>query len=151
MKRNNNGKISVLVYGKPAHTDQYLHHSSHHQTSCKESVVSFLFNRTSYIITNKDDLTNENPSIKQVLKENGYQQSVMCKIFNRIANSHSPSQSEQLMQATDIKEVEIRISIKLPYVEVTSEKLLHILRSHKIRSTFYTKCTLCKLPCKPKD
>ena len=110
-----------------------------------------MFNRTSYIITNKDDLTNENPSIKQVLKENGYQQSVMCKIFNRIANSHSPSQSEQLMQATDIKEVEIRISIKLPYVEVTSEKLLHILRSHKIRSTFYTKCTLCKLPCKPKD
>ena len=96
-------------------------------------------------------ITKEIAKIKQVLKENGYQQSIICKIFNRIANSHSPFQSQQLMQATDIKEVEIRISIKLPYVEVTSEKLLHILRSHKIRSTFYTKCTLCKLPCKPKD
>ena len=41
----NNGEISVLVYRKPTHTDQYLHYSSHHQTSCKESVVSSLFNR----------------------------------------------------------------------------------------------------------
>ena len=40
----NNEKISALVYRKPTHTDQYLHYSSYHQTSCKESVVSYLFN-----------------------------------------------------------------------------------------------------------
>ena len=34
LKRNNR-KISVLVHRKPTHTDQYLHYSSHHQTSCK--------------------------------------------------------------------------------------------------------------------
>ena len=39
----NNGEISVLVYKKPTDTDQYLHYSSHHRTSCKESVVSSLF------------------------------------------------------------------------------------------------------------
>ena len=33
--KRNNGEISVLVYRKPTHTDQYLHYSSHHQTSCK--------------------------------------------------------------------------------------------------------------------
>ena len=33
--KQNNGEISVLVYRKPTHTDQYLHYSSHHQTSCK--------------------------------------------------------------------------------------------------------------------
>ena len=43
------------------------------------------------------------------------------------------------------------MSINLPYVEGTSEKLGHILRSHKIRSTFYTENTLHKLLCKPKD
>ena len=43
------------------------------------------------------------------------------------------------------------MSINLPYVEGTSEKLWRILRSHKIRSTFYTENTLCKLPCKPED
>ena len=58
--KRNNGEISVLVYRKPTHTDQYLHYSSHYQTSCKESVVSSLFNRAYSIITNKDDL-QKNP------------------------------------------------------------------------------------------
>ena len=64
--KRNNGEISVLVYRKPTHTDQYLHYSSHHQTSCKESVASSLFNRAYFIITNKDDLHKENARIKQV-------------------------------------------------------------------------------------
>ena len=60
-------------------------------------------------------------------------------------------QSQQLTQATDIQEEEIRMSINLPYVEGTSEKLRRILRSHKIRSTFCTENTLRELLCKPKD
>ena len=43
------------------------------------------------------------------------------------------------------------MSINLPYVEGTSEKLRRILRSHKIKSTFCTENTLRKLLCKPKD
>ena len=100
--KGNDEKISVLVYRKLTHTDQYLHYSSHHQTSCKESVVSSLFNRAYSIITNKDDLTKENARIKQVLKENGYQESIISKIFKRITNHHSLSQSQQQTQATDI-------------------------------------------------
>ena len=147
--KQNNEEISVLVYRKPTHTDQYLHYSSHHQTSCKESVVSSLFNRAYSIITNKDDLDKESTRIKQVLKENGYQESIVGKIFKRIINNHSLPQSNQLMRATDIQEEEIRMNINLPYLEGTSEKLQHILRSHKIRSTFYTENTLHKLLCKP--
>ena len=43
------------------------------------------------------------------------------------------------------------MSINLPYVEGTSERLRRILRSHKIRSTLYTKMILCKLLCKPNN
>ena len=143
----NNGEISVVVYRKPIHTHQYLHYSSHHQTSCKESVLSSLFNRAYSMITNKGDLHKENARIKQVLKENGYQEGIINKVFRRI----SLLQSQQLMQATDIQEEEIRLSINLPYIEGTSEKLWCILRLHKIRSTFYTEMTLRKLLCKPKD
>ena len=149
--KQNNGEISVLIYKKPTHTDQYLHYSSHHQTSCKETAVYSLFNRVYSIITNKDDLHKENARIKQVLKENGYRESIINKIFRRITNNHSLPQSQQLMKATDIQEEEISISINLPYVEGTSEKLLHILRSHKIRSTSHTEMSLHKLLCKPKD
>ena len=43
------------------------------------------------------------------------------------------------------------MSINLPNVEGTGEKLRCILRSRKIRSTFYTEITLRKLIYKPKD
>ena len=94
------------------------------------------------IITNKDDLHKENSRIKQVLKENGYQESIIRKIFRRITDNHSLPQSQQLTQAADIQEEEIRISITLLYVEGTSKKLRRILRSHKIRSNFYTEMTV---------
>ena len=138
-------------YRKPTYTDQYLHYSSHHQTSCKEGVVSFLFNRAYSIIINKDDLNKKNARIKQVLKENGYQESIISKVFKRITNNHCLPQSQQLTQVTDIQEEEIRMNINLPYVERTSESLWRILRSHKIRSNFNTESTLSKLLCKPKD
>ena len=60
-------------------------------------------------------------------------------------------QSQKLTQATDIQEKEIIMSIVLPYVEDTSEKLRRILRSHKIRSTFYAEMNSRKILCKPKD
>ena len=101
--KRNNGEISVLVYRKLTHTEKYLRYSSHHQTSCNESVVSSLFNRAYSIIINKDDLHKENARVKQVIKANGYQESIISKIFKRITNDHSLSQSQQLTQATDIK------------------------------------------------
>ena len=54
-----------------------------------------------------------------MLKENGYQESIISKIFKRITNNHSLPQSQQLMQATDIQDEEIKMSINLPYVEGT--------------------------------
>ena len=93
----------------------------------------------------KDDLTKENGRIKQLLQENGYQESIISKFFKRITNTHSLSQLQQQAQATDIQEEEIKMSINLPYVEGTGEELQRILRSHKIRYTFYTENTLRKL------
>ena len=77
-----------------------------------------------------------------MLKEHGYQKSIINKVFRRIANNHSLPQSQQLMEATGIQEEKIRMSIKLPYVEGSSEKLRRILRPHKPRLTFYTEITL---------
>ena len=105
----NNGEISVLVSRKPTHTDQYLQYSSQHQTSRKESVVSSLLNSAYSIITNKDDLQKENARIKQVLKKNRYQETIISKMFKGNNNNHGLGQSQELMPATDIEEEEIRI------------------------------------------
>ena len=82
--KRNNGEISVLAYRKPTHTDQYLHYSPHHQTSCMESVVFSLFNRAYSIITNKDDLHKENARIKQVLKENDIEKALLIKSLGEL-------------------------------------------------------------------
>ena len=73
-----------------------------------------------------------------MLKENGSQESIISKIFRRITKTQLASVTTT-NQATDIQEEEIRMSINLPYVEGTSEKLRRLLRSHKIRLTLYTK------------
>ena len=73
-----------------------------------------------------------------MLKENGYRERIISKIFERITNNNSLIQTQQLTQATDIQEEEMTMSINLACVEGTSEKLRRILASHKIRSTFYT-------------
>ena len=78
------------------------------------------------------------------------QESFISKTFNRITKNHNLSQSQQQTQVTDIQEEEIRMSINLPGVEGASEKLRCILKSHKIRSTFYTQSTLHKLLFKSK-
>ena len=86
-----------------------------------------------------------------MLKENGYQESIINKIFKSTTNNHRLPQSQQLTQATDIQEGEIRMSINLSYLDRTSEKLRLILRSHNMRSTFYIEMILRKHLCKPKD
>ena len=82
-------------------------------------------------ITSKDDLHKENTRIKQVLKENGYQEIIISEVFKKITNNHSLPQAQQLTQATNIQEEKIRLSISLPYLEGTSQKLRRILRSQK--------------------
>ena len=55
----------------------------------------------------------KNARIKQVLKENEYQESIISKIFKRVTNNHRLPQSQKLTQITDIQEEEIRMSINL--------------------------------------
>ena len=66
--------------------------------SCKESVVSPLFNRVNSIITNKDHLYKENARMKQVLNENGYQERIISKMFKRITYNHSKKRKPQISE-----------------------------------------------------
>ena len=100
------------------------------------------------VIINKNGLTTENAIIKQLFKENWYQEKIISKIYKIITSNRSLSQSQQQTQVIDFKEEEIIISINLSQVEGTSEKLWRILRSHKVRPTFYTEKTLRELLCK---
>ena len=66
-----------------------------------------------------------------MLKENGCQESFIGKVFKRITNNHSLSQSQQQTKVTEIQEEETRMSKNLPDGDDTIEKLRRILRSLK--------------------
>ena len=53
-----------------------------------------------------------------MFNENGYQESIISKIFRRITNNHSLPQSQQLTQATGIQEEEIIMSINFCTLKV---------------------------------
>ena len=72
-------------------------------------------------------------------------------LVTKVPNNHNLSQSQQQTQASNIQQEGISRNRNLPYVIGTTEKLPRIVRTHNIRSTFYTKNTFRKLFCKPKD
>ena len=72
LKRKPDETISILVYRKPTHTDQYLNYNSNHPVKTKDAVVSALFKRAKEIISDKGDLEKENEGIVKVLCDNDF-------------------------------------------------------------------------------
>ena len=145
IKRNDNGSISILVYRKSTHTDQYLNFHSNHQVSAvKESVVSALFTRAGNIISEPTDLRTENECIIKVLTDNDYNKQIITKVRRNIEKrNHNNVQTKEDKEYVGY--------INLPYIAGTSEILRRIFQKHKFRSTFYSIDTLRKTLSNPKD
>ena len=82
----------------------------------KQVARETLFNGAYWIVTIKDNLDKANTRIKQVLKKNGYQESIINKICKRITNNQSLPLANQV--TTIIQKEGVRTSINLPYIEV---------------------------------
>lgn len=144
VKRNNDRSLSITVYRKPTHTDQYLNFHSNHQLSAKESVVSALFTRADNIVSNDEDLRNENVRIVNALTANDYNQRIIGKVRKKI------QQRKEWTNATK-EAIEYVGHVNLPYIKDTSEILRRIFQQHKIRCTFYSSDTLRNILSHPKD
>ena len=82
--RNNDKSLSVVVYRKPTHTDQYLNFKSNHQKSNIESVISSLFTRAENVITDTNDLTTEKARMVNVIISNDYDMKTIKSVQNKI-------------------------------------------------------------------
>ena len=82
-----------------------------------------------------------------MLKENGYQDSMISKIFKRITNL---PQSQQQKQTIDIQGEKIRMCINSfkNSIKGTTEKARRVLRTYKISCNICLKNNLHKLLCK---
>ena len=94
-----------------------------------KQVVRKALSQSAYsAITNKDDLNKDNDWIKEILQANGYQESTISKIFQRITNNHRLSSSVRLSHNNKLKpwiskKKRSELSINSPYVKGLSAKL----------------------------
>ena len=64
VQRNHDKSISVKIYRKPTHTNQYLKYTSHNPTSAKQSVITALFDRADNVVSNEKTKLKKNISFQ---------------------------------------------------------------------------------------
>ena len=147
IQQNQGGTISVKVYRKPTHTNQYLSFTSHHSTRSKQSVITALCNRAENVITIIQNLNKSNNTSRKSSSPNRYSKQFIDKTRRQW---HLKQQNKNNNQPAE-KEPEPVRRINLSYFQGLSEQLQGTLSQHNIKSTFYTANTLCKILPSPKD
>ena len=104
------------------------------------------------IITNKNNLRKQNATIKQVLKKNRYQESIISTIYQRITNNFLASLSQSNKCRLYISKRKRSDGLEFYCLfKVLVKKIRFLPRSGTIRSTFYNKSNLSKLSFKLKE
>ncbi len=136
--------LSVSVYRKQTHTDQYLQFGSNHPLNQKLGVVKTLFHRAETIVTQESDKINERAHLRQALNTCGYKDWVIDKALNKDNQSKQPAVSTTSGSGKSA-------SVTIPYHGELSEKLKRIYKDHGVTTHFKPTNTLRQALVHPKD
>ena len=87
VKPEADGSLSITVYRKPTHTDQYLQWDSHHHLSAMFSVIQTLFHRASTVCSNPELLQKEKDHLRKALTKCNYHKWALDKVEKRLNKS----------------------------------------------------------------
>ena len=87
LKPEADGSLSITVYRKPTHTDQYLQWDSHHHLSAKFSVIQTLSHRASTMCSNPELLQKEKDHLRKALTKCNYPKWALDKVEKRLNRS----------------------------------------------------------------
>ena len=79
-----NGSLSITVYRKPSHTDQYLQWGRHHNLSIKFSVNNTLSHRAQTVCSNPELLKQEKEHLRKALTKCKYPKWALDKVEKRL-------------------------------------------------------------------
>ena len=80
--------LSIKVYHKPTHTDQYLQWDSHHSLSTKYSVIVTLTHRTKVVSTDPELLQGELNHLRGALVKCNYPTWAINRVQNKVLNNN---------------------------------------------------------------
>ena len=81
------GGLSITVYRKPTHTDQYLQWDSHQNLSAKFSVINTLCHRAKTVCSNPELLKQEKEHLRKALTQCKYPTWALDKVEKRLNRS----------------------------------------------------------------
>ena len=88
VKPEADNSLSIKVYHKPIHTDQYLQWDSNHNISAKYSVIGTVTHRTKSVCTTLGLLNEELQHLKEALVRCKYPRWAINKVQNKVINGN---------------------------------------------------------------
>ena len=92
--------LSITVYCKPTHTDQYLQWDSHHSLSAKYSVIGTLTHRAKTVCTGPELLQGELQHLRKALVKCKYPHWAINRVQSEFLNSNQEDSSNNNLQDT---------------------------------------------------
>ena len=151
-----NGSLSITVYRKPTHTDQYLQWDSHHNLSAKFSVSNTLFDRAQTVCSNPELLKQEKEHLRKALTQCKYPKWALDKMGKKLNRSSSEAidgVNNQDANSTPAatREVKSKSHIVIPYIQGLCESIKKICGRYGIQTHFKGGSTIKNLLVSPKD
>ena len=114
VKPEADGSLSITVYRKPTHTDQYLQWDSHHHLSAKFSVIQTLSHRASTVCSNPELLQKEKEHLRKALTKCNYPKWALDKVENRL-NRPSRQVNDGTTAVPSLPTMECKVRVILSY------------------------------------
>ena len=150
-----NGSLSIIVYRKPTHTDQYLQWDSHHNLSAKFSVINTLSHRDKTVCSNPELLKQEKEHLRKALTQCKYPKWAVDKVekrLNRPSSEATDGVNNQGANSTPAatREVKSKGHIIIPFTQGLCESIKKICGRYGIQTHFKGSSTIKNLLVSPR-
>ena len=160
--------LSLTVYRKPMHTDQYLQWDSHHDVAAKYSVISTLTHRVRTVCTKPELLDQEIQHLRKAVITCKYPKWALDKVERRFTSNNQEESNMRNSQGEQCEEVNENPSsnpegrdftkdkyskghIVIPYTQGLEESIKNICKRYGIKTHFKGNRTIKNILVKPKD
>ena len=151
VKPEADGTLSITVYRKPTHTDQYLQWDSHHHLSAKFSVIQTLSHRASTVCSKPELLQQEKDHLRKALTK----WNTLNGLWTRWRKDSTGLPDRSMMGALTMPqpanhEVKNKGHIVIPYTQGLCESIKKICGRYGIQTHFKSGRTIRNLLVSPK-
>ena len=156
VKPETDGNLSITVYRKPTHMDQYLRWDSHYHLSGKFSIINTLIRRAQTVCNSPELLNKEMDQLRKALTQCKYPKWALDNVkkrLNRPSREVIDGANTQGTAGTQptTNEVKTKGHIVIPYTPGLCESIKKICGRYGIQTHFKGSSTIKNLLVSPRD